>query len=167
MLVDRFPAITKGLQKRTESVCHVGQITTNGGAQRKSFHQLDRQLHMFRNLSRKKNPSILFKHSIEGPLNADLRSCSTLALLGYFSLCSPGSAQLSRRFQSDCSTHSCPFDKLQLCSSLNLSVLAPKNWPFLNGKSTTQVESSLPSVETLFWGNALSLRTRFRARFVA
>ena len=42
-----------------------------------------------------------------------------------------------------------PFEKLQLCSSPNLSVLAPANWPCLNGKRTTQVESSLPSVETL------------------
>ena len=61
-----------------------------------------------------------------------------------------------------------PFDKLQLCSSPNLSVLAPAIWPFFNGKRTTLGESSLPSVETLFaWGNELPLRTRARSRFVA
>ena len=45
-----------------------------------------------------------------------------------------------------------PFEKLQLCSSLNLSWLAAKKLAVLNGKRTTQVESSLPSVETLFGG---------------
>ena len=60
-----------------------------------------------------------------------------------------------------------PFEKLQLCSSLNLSVLAPKNWMFLNGKRTTEVELSLPSVETLLLANELPLHTRVRSRFVA
>ena len=60
-----------------------------------------------------------------------------------------------------------PFEKLQLFSSLNLSVLAAKNWPFLNGKRTTQVESSLPSVETLLWGNELPLLTWVPSWFVA
>ena len=49
-----------------------------------------------------------------------------------------------------------PFEKLQLCSSLYLSVLAPKNWPFLNVKRTTEVELSLPSVETLLLANELA-----------
>ena len=60
MPVDRFPAMAKRLQKRTESVCYAGQTTTDGRTQRKSFHQLDRQLHTFRNLSRKQSPSNLF-----------------------------------------------------------------------------------------------------------